>query len=130
MASSHQESAIWINKTYFLTFSVRKEKQIVVHFCRFGLFPVKQHHRLQAASAHQCGARVHPPTVIHHTNISDSWNTDKSTWIQQLLLQVGTLTLYILTLSPTAPWAPPCPMALGLIGPRKKEKKTGLDDVS
>ncbi len=26
-----------------------------------------------------------------------------------------------LTLSPTAPCAPPCPTALGLIGPRKKE---------
>ena len=25
---------------------------------------------------------------------------------------------------------PPCPKALGLIGPRKKEKKTGFDDVS
>ncbi len=36
----------------------------------------------------------------------------------------------ILTLSPTAPCAPPCPTALGLIGPRKKEKKTGFDDVS
>jgi hypothetical protein len=35
-----------------------------------------------------------------------------------------------LTLSPTAPCAPPCPTALGLIGPRKKEKKTGFDDVS
>jgi hypothetical protein len=30
----------------------------------------------------------------------------------------------------TAPFAPPCPTALGLIGPRKKEKKTGFDDVS
>jgi hypothetical protein len=28
---------------------------------------------------------------------------------------------HYLTLSPTAPWAPPCPTALGLIGPRKKE---------
>jgi hypothetical protein len=35
-----------------------------------------------------------------------------------------------LTLSPMAPCAPPCPMALGLIGPRKKEKKTGFNYVS
>ncbi len=35
-----------------------------------------------------------------------------------------------LTLSLTAPFAPPCLEALGLIGPRKKEKKTGFDDVS
>ena len=35
-----------------------------------------------------------------------------------------------LTLSLAAPFAPPCLEALGLIGPRKKEKKTGFDDVS
>jgi len=35
-----------------------------------------------------------------------------------------------LTLSLTAPCAPPCPTALGLIVPRKKEKKTGFDDIS
>ncbi len=94
MALSHQGSAIWVHKTYFLTFSVRKEKQIVFHYCRFGPFPVKQHHRSQAASTHQCGASVHPPAVLHHTKLSNSWNTDKPTWIQQLLLQVGTRTLY------------------------------------
>jgi hypothetical protein len=37
---------------------------------------------------------------------------------------------HILTLSLAAPFAPPCLEALGLIGPRKKEKKTGFDDVS
>jgi hypothetical protein len=31
-----------------------------------------------------------------------------------------------LTLSPTAPYDPPCRKALGLIGPRKKEKKLVL----
>jgi hypothetical protein len=35
-----------------------------------------------------------------------------------------------LTLSPVAPFAPPCPTALGLIGPRKMEQKSGFDDVS
>jgi hypothetical protein len=73
-----------------------KTQQKMFHYCRFGLFPVKQHHRSQAASTHQCGACVHPPAVIQHTNLPGSWNTDKPTWIQQLLLQVGTRTLYIL----------------------------------
>jgi hypothetical protein len=35
-----------------------------------------------------------------------------------------------LTLSLAAPFAPPCLEALGLIGPRKKEKKTAFDDVN
>ncbi len=30
---------------------------------------------------------------------------------------------------PDGPFCPPCPTALGLIGPRKKEKKSGFDDV-
>ena len=34
-----------------------------------------------------------------------------------------------LTLSLMAPCAPPCPTALGLIGPEKKEEQTGFDDV-
>ncbi len=38
--------------------------------------------------------------------------------------------IYALTLSQTAPCSPPCPTALGLIGPKKKKKKTGFDDVS
>jgi hypothetical protein len=36
----------------------------------------------------------------------------------------------LLNLSLAASFAPPCLEALGLIGPRKKEKKTGFDDVS
>jgi hypothetical protein len=48
-----------------------------------------------------------------------------------LLFASTTVLIQSLTLSPTAPFAPPCPTALGLIGPRKKErKKTGFDDVS
>ncbi len=39
-------------------------------------------------------------------------------------------TKRFLTLSLAAPFAPPCLEALGLIGPRKKEKKTGFDDIS
>ncbi len=31
---------------------------------------------------------------------------------------------------PGGPFCPPLPEALGLIGPRNKEKKTGFDDVS
>ena len=37
-----------------------------------------------------------------------------------------TVLIQSLTLSPTAPFAPPCPTALGLTGPRKKEKKNWL----
>jgi hypothetical protein len=36
----------------------------------------------------------------------------------------------LLTLSLAAPFAPPCLEAQGLIGPRKKDKITGFDDVS
>ena len=52
--------------------------------------------------------------------------------IQQILKIVCILLMcfYNLTLSLAAPFAPPCQEALGLIGPRKKEKKTGFDDVS
>ncbi len=36
----------------------------------------------------------------------------------------------VLTPSLTATCAPPCPTAQGMIEPRKKEVKTGFDDVS
>jgi hypothetical protein len=46
------------------------------------------------------------------------------------------VTIYLEALSnninplPDGPLCPPCPTTLGLIGPRKKEKKFGFDDVS
>jgi hypothetical protein len=45
---------------------------------------------------------------------------------KQLMFQIICITLAMLTLSPTALFAPPCLTALGLIGPRKKEKKLVL----
>jgi len=47
----------------------------------------------------------------------------------EFLPAIGNLTLLSNPL-PSGPFRPPCPTALGLIGPRKKEKKTGFDDVS
>ncbi len=47
----------------------------------------------------------------------------KWTWVSLQGSFETVLSMWHLTLSPTAPFAPPCPTALGLIGPRKKEKK-------
>ncbi len=51
-------------------------------------------------------------------------------WLDTTVYNSPYRTILLLTLSPTAPFAPPCPTALDLIGPRKKKKKTGFDDVS
>jgi hypothetical protein len=63
------------------------------------------------------------------SNHGDRWQ-----FLQQGIEQYkNTLQVFIfsfLALSLAAPFAPPCLEALGLIGPRKKEKKTGFDDVS
>jgi hypothetical protein len=58
------------------------------------------------------------------TEVIDSRRYSKGSLI------VSNVHVNILTLSPAAPYAPSCPTALGLIGPRKKEKKTGFDDIS
>jgi hypothetical protein len=59
----------------------------------------------------------------------------KIIWVTQCCIDALFGAVYAvclrLTLSLAAPFAPPpCLEALGLIGPRKKEKKTGFDDFS
>ncbi len=64
---------------------------------------------------------LHPPGHFKYNNTTSSPRKGP-------LHQWGQST-YFKPLSLAAPFAPPCPTALGLIGPRKKEKKTGFDDV-